>query len=299
MGRHWIGIALGAGLGAAFTLGMLSLTEKRPPESKKTEAKIVKPVVVQPVVVKEGTPVSLVLLDPLHSGGSDVGELATVVVSHDVTGEDGRVAIPAGAVGQVEVVRSREASVMTTLVNQPARLWVRFLPLDLGGTKVKLSASDSEDDDFYEVDRDDASAPRATRALVALWRNRDTREFLTSLSDRMNGDSSDTLDDPKSRQVLADVAQKLDMKATKESSSKSGFSVGALFAIGQKADNGDLKTMDSGEVVLAVRALVEMCNVSRRVDHGLRGRVKGRNISAPIGTVFNVFVSGDVSLPPE
>lgn len=292
MGRRWVSIALGVVFGAVLTLGMVNLAGKPKRESDPVVQMV--EALPEPVELSKGTPVEFVLLDPLNSGGTGVGELATIVVLSDVMDAGGKIAVPAGAVAQVEVVRSREASVMTSLANQPARLSVRFLPMEVEGVSISLATSEDALDSEFEIIRGSVGREEASEALIALWGQPEMQEFLTALSARLNGEGDGALDDEQSVRIMKEVSEKLELSATQEATRSKGLSVGALVAMGQRADDGKLKAMDPAEVLLAVRALAELGGVVDRVDRGLRGTFKGRNISAPIGTRLTAYVSEDV-----
>ncbi|MGE0002555.1 MAG: hypothetical protein AB7T05_10845, partial [Fimbriimonadaceae bacterium] len=87
---------------------------------------------LQPVVVKADTPVKLLLVTPVASGGSKEGDTVRFVVAEDVLGGEG-IVIGQGTVVEAKVSQSRSGSVAGTLTNRPARLVV-----DLG----KLPATD-------------------------------------------------------------------------------------------------------------------------------------------------------------
>ncbi len=81
-----------------------------------------KPPVV--VTLAAGTPVSVVLLEALESGKTEEGHRFPVAVIADVKDRQGHVLIPAGAVGEGEVVWSRRGTTMGAVSNEPARLAV-------------------------------------------------------------------------------------------------------------------------------------------------------------------------------
>ncbi len=293
MGKQWVGAVVGVLAGAALAVGAVVIVSGR--EEPKEKGKAVRKA-PSTLTLEQGTPVQFLLLEPLHSGDSSVGETATMVVTQDVADPKGRVCIPAGTTAKIEVVRSREASVMTSLVNQPARLEVRFLSTNVDGSTVELSARSDTPEATLELTRDAASRSEASAALKALWEHPETKEFLTDLTDRLNGESvGEDFDDPDSRRIMKDVAQQLGLAATKKAGAE-GQSVGAMLAATERVSRGGFERMDAGEVMLAIQAISELGRVAGGVDRGLRGTFKGRNIKIPIGTRLTAYVAKEATI---
>ncbi len=249
-----------------------------------------------PATLAQGTPVEFLLLEPLHSGSAEPGDTASVVVTKSIQDGQGRVLVPAGATAKVEIVRSREASVATSLVNQPARLEVRFLAMSIEGSKVALSADKEEENATLELTRDTSSRNEAGAALKTLWDHPETQEFLTNLTDRLNGENlGEDFDDPDSRRIMRDVAQQLGLSAMKKAGAD-GQSVGAMLAATERVSRGAFKSMDAAEAMLAIQAISELGRVASGVDRGLRGTFKGRNIKVPIGTRLTAYVAKSATL---
>jgi hypothetical protein len=294
MRRQWIGALVGVLAGGALAIGAVLIVSGRPePKSMpgpRTAA------IGSAAALAQGTPVEFVLLEPLHSGSTEPGETASIVVTKEVKDEVGRVLVPAGATAKVEVVRSREASVATSLVNQPARLEVRFLAMNIKGTKVQLSAGREAGDATLELTRDTSSRNEASAALKSLWEHPETQQFLTDLADRLNGEKlGEDFDDPDSRRIMKDVAQQLGLSAMKRAGAE-GQSVGAVLAATERVSRGAYENMDAAEAMLALQALSELAHLANGVDRGLRGAFKGRNIKIPIGTRLTAYVAKSASL---
>jgi hypothetical protein len=291
MGKQWVGVAVGALVGAGVTVGAVLVATRGGPEEP-TGAK--RQADRSDLVVAGGTAVELLLLQPLHSGDAEVGDVATVVVTKDVRDTHGAVAIPAGHTAKIEVVRSREASVATSLVNQPARLEVRFLDMGVGGARVPLSAEKGTPKATLELTRATSSRDEASAALKRLWAHPETQRFLSDLADRLNGENTrEDFDDPDSKRILADVAGELGLSATKRIGAD-GLSVGELLDSAKSV--GRSGQISVTEVGLALQAITELGHVASSVDRGLRGTFKGRNIKIPIGTKLTAYVSKDAAL---
>ena len=296
MGRQWIGVALGVVAGAAIAVGVVVWLARGSAGQASTVPKRETPLKSE-VQLQRGTPLELVLLRPLHSGDVEEGERAALVLTNDVLA-NGQVAIPAGTTVLAEVVRSREGSVMSSLVNQPARLEVQFLPLEIDGISVLLCTSIEDPDAPMELTRATASRSEAGEALKSLWDHPETQKFLKDLTDRMNGENlGEDFDDPDSMRILNDVSSQLGMKATERFGAK-GTSVGAMLAATDKVARGSFESMDAAEALLAIQAVSELGRLAVGVDRGLRGAIKGRNIKIPIGTRMTVFVAEDVTISP-
>jgi hypothetical protein len=292
MGRQWIGVAAGIGAGACLAVGALLLLgrDAEPGTAKQGGTKQE----LREVTLGRGTKLDLVLLRPLHSG-IKVGTTASVVVAKDVLAE-GRVVIPAGQIAKLEVVRSREASAVTSLVNQPARLEVRFLDLGLDGVRVRLCADLEDPEAPLSLTRASSDRDQASAALKSLWSHPETQRFLSDLSARMNGEGlGEDFDDPDSRRILEDVAAELGLAATKRVSAD-GKSVGTMLAVTDRIAQGSFESLDATEALLVVQAVAELGRLASGVDRSLRGAIKGRNISAPIGTRLTAYVARDVEV---
>ncbi len=295
MARQWVGVAIGAVVGATIAGIGLAAIANRQAESPKAKAKATsKP--PKKVTLAAGSSIEFLLLRPLHSGDVDEGETAQMVVTKDVNA-GGLIVVPAGTVGELEVVRSREASVMSQMINQPARLEVVFRPINVDGAEIALLAVQDEPDEPLELTRRTSSRDEASAALKALWEHPETQDFLTRLSERMNGEgSSEDFDDPDSRRILTDVADQLGLTATSKAIKRDGRSVGAMLLATEKAGRGQFSSMNSAEALLAFQAVTELAHVANGVDRGIRGKIKGRNIKIPIGTRLTAYTAESVTI---
>jgi hypothetical protein len=290
MGSKWIGLVVGVVVGAGLAIGAVVALSRSGGDEPKVATRKETASKSQALNLDAGTPVELLLLKPLHSGDAEVGEEAELIVTKDVKDSSGNVCVPIGARATLEVVRSREGSVATSLVNQPARLEVRFLSIKVDGKEVPLCANQDDPMDTMELTRDTASRSEASAALKELWEHAETQEFLSQLSDRMNGEGGEDFDDPDSRRIMKDVAQQLGMKAMAKVGAD-GESVGSLIDTARRA-----RTISVTEVGLALQAITELGRVAGGVDRGLRGTIKGRNIKVPIGTRLTAYVARDTKI---
>lgn len=292
MGSKWMGIAVGVLVGAGLAIGAVVLVTRKdgPSEIKGSTAQGGRAAEQKALSLEAGTPVELLLLRPLHSGDVEVGDEAELIVTEDVKDDEGNVCVPMGSTARLEVVRSREGSVASSLVNQPARLEVRFVSVSVDGTNVPLCAERDDPMQSLELTRDTASRGEASEALRALWEHPETQEFLSHLSDRMNGEGGDDFDDPDSRRIMKDVAQQLGLQAMSKVGAD-GESVGSLLDTARRA-----RSISVTEVGLALQAISELGRVAGGVDRGLRSSIKGRNIKVPIGTRLTAYVARDTKI---
>lgn len=293
MTKQWIGVGLGAVLGAAIAGAGLVMLSKQP-EKRERPAKNNSERPKREVTLPDGAAVEFLLLEPLHSGGADVGDTAKIVVTKDVK-RDSVTVVPAGTIGEIEVVRSREGSVMSSLVNQPARLEVKFRPLELDGGSVALDAQ-IDGAVTLELTRKTSSKDEASAALKRLWENEQTQDVLNRLAQRLNGESSDDLDDPTSRKILVDVADQLGLTATTKAVNGNAKSVGGLLLATEKASRGQFSDMNAADAMIALQAVTELAHIANGVDRGLRGKIKGRNINIPIGTRMTAYTAKPVTV---
>lgn len=81
----------------------------------------------------------MILLQPLESGKSKVGDKVKLAAAEPVRGSGGEVVVAAGALGTGSVEWSRRGSAMGSIANQPARLAVRVLSVrNVSGEEIPL-----------------------------------------------------------------------------------------------------------------------------------------------------------------
>lgn len=249
------------------------------------------------VALKKGSGAKILLLAALASGEQSKGDRVPVILAENVVADDGTILMEAGEKGLLEVTRSREASAVTSLMNQPARLEVTFLPLKaIDGQKISLVADASAPDEPYKLTRENTNGLDAGDALEDMWKHEEVQGALTKLSDKFTGKNpSADLSAPDMQKVLADVAKKMNMTNT-EAAVKSGKTWDEVMKAAQSVQSGNLNGLNGQELLLAVNALGELGKLAGSVDKTLRGTIKGRNISAPVGTALKAQVAKDYTI---
>lgn len=244
--------------------------------------------------VKPGTPIRLMILRDIDSGGSVLGETVPMVASGDVYCE-GVLVIPDGtmAFGKISAVR-REGALSAPIYNRPARLSIEFQHLrDNEGRVVRLypTAANSSDK-VFEV----------------------TREITTSKPSREDKEAYlYALENPQGQNVMAKIHKLFsDEKATfteKEATSLIQHNVRLPF-VQQAIENGlfgqaisfikDLRagrpiqalmglTPVTRSAMIALRAVRDLSKMNAKVGRYIGGRFSGRNIHCPAGTEITVY----------
>lgn len=231
----------------------------------------------------EASPVSLLLLQPISSGGTDEGTKVPALVEKDVLGAEGKVAIPAGAVAMVEVVQSRGATPFTQFVNQPARLSIRFLSVQAVGGEVRLRPGERTGDEEFALTRANTEGPDLADLAESVGKNKELRDSWKGALDQLQSKGAVDLRAPDLRKVLEGVATEMALPATAETL-RSDRSWQALADVAARAKGGDLTGLAGSDALLALTALKEVAHLAGSMDRTLRGIFKGRNIEAPMGT---------------
>ncbi len=244
--------------------------------------------------VRPGTPIRLMILRDLDSGGSMRDEVVPMVVSGDVY-SDGRVVIPDGtmAFAKVCAVR-REGALSAPLYNRPARLSIEFQHLrDAEGNVVRLyPTAGNSTDTVFEITREVTKASPTKE-------DRDAYQFI--------------FDNPQGKSVMAKIHKLFsDEKATfteKEATTLIKHNVPLPF-VQQAISNGlfsqtigfikDLRagrpiqalmslTPATRTAMIALRAVRDLGKLNAKVSHYIDGRFSGRNIHCPAGTEITVY----------
>ena len=243
------------------------------------------PVVATPppprtVALAAGTPVKLVLLDELTSGGSDQGQTVHLALAEGI---DGLIAMSHAT---ATVSTSRTEGTLGAFMNRPARL-----NLTLGsvagpdGTMIPLSADPKEPKDV-ELNRGNTGRPDVAQ--------REPEETDVAVGTTVQGlietGESGGLD-PKQ---VGDLARKLGMVQTAR-----------LADAGRLGDAQRLvQTIRQGGTVAGiagggtVAAAMELVGLAGDVGHRLGRSLGGRNIRAYPGTIIPAYVARDTVLTP-
>lgn len=238
----------------------------------------------KPVVhtLPSGTDVSFLLLQPLSSGGAKEGEKVPILVEKDVLTPDGQIAIKAGSAGLAEVVESRGATALTTLVNQPARLAIKFLTVRGVSGDIDLQPSPEPGETAYSLTRTNTGGQDLSDLAEKVGSNKELRDSWKSALDQIQTKGPVDLKAPDLRKVLQGIASDMEMPST-EKSLKDDKAWSSLSDVADRAKRGDLTGLAAGDVMLAISALNEISNLAGSMDRTLRGIFKGRNIEAPLG----------------
>lgn len=231
-----------------------------------------------------GAEVSLLLLQTISSGGTDKDAKIPALVEEDIRGRGGEVVVRAGAPSLIHVVRSRGATAMTQVMNQPARLEVAFTTVQaVDGTTIRLEPGGKAGQDSLELTRDVLQTQDVGDAVAKLYNHSETQDSIKALGDRLTGANPGAeLDAPDLKRALEDVSKDMNMPKT-AAAIRDGAAWSALSDAAQQAGKGDLSGLDAGQALLAVGALQELGSLAGRMGGFLEGVFKGRNIVAPVG----------------
>lgn len=256
----------------------------------------------QELVLAAGTPVSLIVLEPLSSGGSEVGEKVKLMVSEDVkVGKD--VAIPRGTEATGEVTRSRSGSVLGSVSNQPARLEIKLIEMEVNGKSVKIRSAGGEVHAFTQAN---TVGKQSSENLDAALKDPEKRKTLEELASKVkDGEKGLSITDlagvdfkglnetftlPETDEFLSHI-QKTRIGSKDEE--KTADAVERIFGGLASGNLGDVVGLDR---VLAAKALGEISNLGRKADQKLRGIFKGRNIWVEIGTPVQAKISSQTKI---
>lgn len=264
-----------------------------------------KPEVPAPKVVtlRAGTPVSLVLMTPLESGGTPEGSVVAFMVADDVRDEAGNVLIPKGSPAQGEVSWSRREEMLGGLTNRPARLKVALkATVDAAGQPVDLCADTAKPEEPYELNRGNTGTQGAAASLDALMQDDQDKAVIEALSQTLDGADNALLEADDSRQRLSRIAEKLNMPSLQSLAQQNQLGKAKnLLNQMRRTDpvNEVARHMTSDAPALA--ALLEWTGVSTAVQGRLEGLTHGRNIKAYLGTPVTAFVAkdGTVTVPSK
>lgn len=261
------------------------------------------PAAQPPALLKAGTPIALLTLQELTSGGSQEGDEVTLVVTEDVKDHMGRTLIPRGALAKGVVTHSRAAHLASAIVRQPARLEVRLMDVEtVDRGKAHLCSDVADPAEGYDFTRANVSGGADGSLLRSIWQDPETRQILTDLA---NG----TVGNEEARKRLSEdanaslgkIAEKLGLEKAQEwlesRDRKSGNKLDVGSAI-ESLRKGDYQSLPSDDLILAAQAIGELVDLATNVDRQLRGMLKGPNIKAKVGTPIKAFVAEDVKVYP-
>jgi hypothetical protein len=253
-----VAVALAVGLG-------MMMGERRksaaPPEAKTAQPEAKK------VPVAANTPVKLILIDDLTSGGTPKDAPVRFALNTEIPGSD----LPAiGTIVTGKVTWSRSEGTLGALTDSPARLNVALDPMG----SYALSGS-KEPADEVEFNRANTGLPGPTNAPTT------SPEKVEILEKLLTDPSGSTISREAIESLKFDSALPATEKLLSQSRGQSAESLITALATGGT----------SAEFELALRAVNEVRGVLGRNLGALKRRLGGRNIHAYPGTEVTVYLT--------
>ncbi|MCW5936131.1 MAG: hypothetical protein KIT11_02345 [Fimbriimonadaceae bacterium] len=286
----WVRAILGLGVIGGVVYGAYAWKENRLPVELPA---MLKPAPVVHAALEEGADVPLLLLTPLTSGGSKVGDEVKLVVRDNVKSKDGHTVIAQGTLVEGKVARSRGGTVASALGNQPARLVVELGSVQtVDGQKLALSSGQGEGQAEYEFTASNTRLDQDTADIQALVNDPEARDYLLALV------KGETPQGKEPDQKLKKIAEKHGLGRTEKLIQKQGRNEGS----GTWADaikglqSGNVGSLAGVDLVLAAQAAGEIGDLVGSVDKTLRGTFKGSNIKASVGTTVHAKVADDATV---
>lgn len=251
------------------------------------------------VALSKGKAVPLILLRQIEAGGSREGLLVPFMVAEDVTDDAGHVLIEKGSVAEGEVTWSRSEGTLGGLMNQPARLAVRFNRTRAsGGESVNLCADLEKPDEAFQFTRENTgrSEVESGQTLEGALNEtvaRSLNEFFTT------GDPSRLDAETEARQWLIEATKAPGMEAARaylDPDAPQRAQAGDLQRVVKHLQDGTITKLAAPELMLAANALSELGRLASSVDRSLGAKLKGRTIKAYAGTKVSAFVKEEVKV---
>lgn len=241
------------------------------------------------VALPADTPVSLVLLDTLESGGSKVGDMVHLIVSRDVTAPSGEIVIPKGSKATGKVTWSRSQSVVSAFANEPARLAIKLDTIvTREGDSVPLKVDTGSD---YHLTRENTGRTNFLDKLQQIWSSPEERAKLDKVVDSLK--KGVDLSDSGQRNTLSQNARDLGLDALADTLSGDKWKDLQSTADDLKTQVDDIRKLSGGELLMAA---MQYQTLLGNLGSTLEGAVKGRNIRAFPGTEVPAKVAGTQSL---
>jgi hypothetical protein len=264
----WIRAALGVMVIGGFVYGVHLWKSGQAPE-------VVKTLVPIDTELVQGTEVPLLLLTPLDSGQSKVGDPVKLVVAETVKDGNGRTLVREGETVSGKVVRARQASAGAAIINQPARLEIEFEPVKgADGKPVKL-------DGPYEFTQANTRLDAKPDAATALQDPKARAFARDSVARMLKGESLSEEEKKAADAQLKELADRYGLESARKLSKgdKPGATTGAFEAL----QKGDLSGLAPTEALLAAKALGEVVSFAGGIDDAVKGFFKGSDIRARTG----------------
>jgi hypothetical protein len=242
------------------------------------EGKIDVPVLprhAKPASLAKGTPVRLLLLTEVSSGGSKPGDRTRWVVAEDVMAGEG-VAIAQGRIVEGTVTESREGTVLGAVTNRPARLAVKFDPVRaVDGTEIAVGSADGG-----TLQLTKANTRREPAHVLEAWDDPEARRYAETLFSRMaKGEKLSPDEQREADKLLGTLAERYGLESAKKA--------GGGAALG-KVLRGDTSGLSVGELGLAVAAIEEVSGLVGGAGKAVKRMFTGSNIRAAVGLELTV-----------
>lgn len=228
------------------------------------------------MTLTSGTPVKLILLDELTSGGSEKGTTVHLALAEPL-GE-----LPAMTPATATVSWSRTEGTLGGLSNRPARLNLRLASLSgPNGEEIPLSA-DSAEVKEYELNRDNTGRPDAVDV------GEENEAAQRAVQELIQQGQSGGLD---ARQV-GELARRMGMDETAKLADAGRLNE-AQTLFRTVRSGGSVASLAGGAPIAAALEMVQMAgDVGRRLGRSLGGR----NIRAYPGTVVPAYVARETTI---
>lgn len=241
----------------------------------------------------------MVLLRQIEAGSTREGLLVPFMVAEDVVDDAGHVLIPKGSVAEGEVTWSRSEGSLSGLMNQPARLAVRFNRTRAAGEEsVHLCADLKKPDEAFQFTREntgrsDVEGGQSLEGALNESVAKSLNEFFTS------GDPSRLDAETEARQWLIEATKAPGMEAARaylDPEAPERASQDSLGRVVKHLQDGTITKLAAPELMLAANALSELGRLASSVDRSLGSKLKGRTIKAYAGTKVTAFVKDEVKV---
>ncbi|MEQ1822830.1 MAG: hypothetical protein ABL949_09980 [Fimbriimonadaceae bacterium] len=242
-----------------------------------------------------GTEIRVMLLKQLNSGGSVLDEEVPLMVLEDIkVGRQTLIREGTLTVAKVRQVR-REGAFSATIFDKPARLAIEVASIrDESGREIKLaSRMNGRDRQLVQFNRENTKVRREADIEAALG-NGDGLKAGKMLVDALRGAQSiEDIDNSIVRTTLLELARGLRFgnvyELVKDRRLNDLIAFGSLLA---KPGLATLIAVPSAISVglMTVRAVKEIARIGRHLPNFISRKFGGRNINAPVGLEFSVFV---------
>jgi hypothetical protein len=245
-----------------------------------------------------GTPVPLILMKRLSSGGVPAGSEVPLMVAEDVKAADGTVVIKQGTLAVAKVVSSKGLG-MLSLPGSHARL---NLMLDqtwtADGQAVELCCDPKKPKEEFQFTRDNTGKPAPIPGLDKLWTDAAMQRLLTQAASEIGeGHAAKWTQSPRNREEFAKAAAQMNL--SKAAEAMKADSLADVYKVFHKLQAGGITKMVASTnpiSALTAHAALEMARLTDSVQSRVAGTLKRRNITAHVGTPVTAYLAKPVAL---